>query len=262
MGCPREFLNVPALMVPFAQQHGLIGLGGEVFFDRYIDMITSTFASANGVFGTKLLFDQFEPYLASSTVRSWLTDSKFIWLVRRDVVAQAVSQYIAAATEGWTAKAEAEYQAREGVSRRKQVSFDREAIEAWVNRLSGANMRWLNFFAVNEFDFLLVTYENLLEDPNLVCQQVCAFCGIQTKYDFRLDRSTFIRQSDERNWVFGDEFRRQSPLQISAQTDSGEASFVVQGVTLAETPTANHVGGRTDDHRKSGGSLKTGLSDG
>src|SRR5436309_2455443 len=97
MGCPREFFNLQSFVVPFAEHHGLIE-DSRVPFDRYLDQVVDVFSTSNGVFGTKLLFDQFEPYMALASVRSFLKSCKFIWLIRKDVVAQAVSMYIANAT--------------------------------------------------------------------------------------------------------------------------------------------------------------------
>ena len=102
MGYPKEFLNLDSVVLPFAQRNNLVDSESRIYLDSYLEQVVKKFSSRNNVFGMKLLFDQFEPYMQLNVIRQFIPRFKFIWLLRKDVLSQAISQHIAKETNEWT----------------------------------------------------------------------------------------------------------------------------------------------------------------
>ena len=215
MGRPRELFNVRSSIRPFAERNGLVDGDRRVDIDAYVRRLEARTVSPNGVFGAKVLFDQLGLALRFSAGRELMRTARLIWLIRLDVVAQAVSTYLAEQLQAWSTEAEAQ-RAAEGLTR-KDVAYDGEAIGGLVAYLGRQAGGWLEFFSVNRRPFLHVTYEELVRDPNAVCARICAYCGVETEFEFTLDRSRFVRQADRVNAEFRRRYAAASPLRLGSE---------------------------------------------
>ena len=230
MGNPKEILNVDSMLRPFCERHHLFQDDSQIAMNDYLNFAIDKLSSKNNTFGMKVLFDQLEPFLDLQAVRQLLQTSQLIWLVRRDVVAQAVSMYIARVTNEWTAMNETENQERENKNRRTEVQYDREKIGQFVKYLTQQNFNWLNFFAINQVDYLQVYYEDLLINPDLVCQNICKFCGVEPEEKFSLNNARFKKQGNELNERLAATFRQESPWNLNIQSE--EKTLKVRKVTI------------------------------
>jgi LPS sulfotransferase NodH len=232
MGRPREFLNVPAFVAPYAEKHELTAAEGDLEFNRYLDHIVANFSSHSGVFGMKTHFDQLEPYLRLPAARELLTDDvRFVWLLRKDVAAQAVSMYIAQQTDEWTSWDEDRRSADTERVSREAITFDEERIRRALREIQRQNSRWLELFAVNQFDFHIATYEDLLADPQAVCASICHLCGVEVDHRFAVEESRFTRQGDELNERLLERLRASSDLLIDQTLEA--TSVDLRGLRLA-----------------------------
>ena len=222
MGQPKEFLNLDSVVLPFAQPNNLIDSESRIYLDTYLDNVVNKFSSKNNVFGMKLLFDQFEPYMELNVIRQFIPQFKFIWLLRKDVLSQAISQHIARETNEWTSFNEQNNQEKENKSRREFVDYDENKIGSFLKKLAKDNLNWIEFFSVNQLDYLPVTYEDLLQDTNQVCHNICNFCGVKTDYQFSLKKASFKKQGDEINERFRAAFRKSSAMNLARQTENQE----------------------------------------
>lgn len=232
MGQPKEFLNLDSVILPFAQRNNLIDSESQIYLDTYLDQVVKKFSSKNNVFGMKLLFDQFEPYMELNAIRKFIPQFKFIWLLRKDVLSQAISQHIARETNEWTSFNERNNQEKEHKSRREFVDYDENKINRFLKKLAKDNLNWIEFFSVNQLDYLPVTYEDLLKNTNQVCHNICDFCGVKTDYQFSLQQASFKKQGDEINERFGAVFRKDSAMNLAKQTENQEIQL--RGIKLAD----------------------------
>ena len=70
------------------------------------------------------------------------------------------------------------------------------------------NVKWSDFFGVNQIEYLGVTYEEVLKNPNQSCKDICSFCGVDVgNYEFSLDTSRYKKQGDNLNEKFANTFR-------------------------------------------------------
>jgi LPS sulfotransferase NodH len=230
MGDPREFLNVQSFIVDHAARVPG-GSPDKVPMAAFFDYLTRGFATPNGAFGAKLLYDQFEPLFSVEAVREFVSGCRLVWLVRGDVVAQAVSAYIAAKTGEWTSHVEDENRAG-GEDRRAAIEYDFAAIDAHVKRLTRQNALWLEFFSANAKEFLIVRYEDLVADPEHECNRIRAFCGLDAA-EFSLADASFKTQRTELNDRLAEQYRADSELSLTAP---GSSSVTLRGIELADTP--------------------------
>jgi LPS sulfotransferase NodH len=210
MGKPQEYLNIPDILIPLAKKYNLIDAESKISFDEYMSCMIQNFSSPNNVFGMKFLFDQFEPLMDLQAIKKVLQRCKFIWLVRRDVVAQAVSMYIAKRTNHWSSHTEDK-------SKRKSVEYNEEKIAFFVKYLSNLNFKWTEFLSVNQAEYLEIIYEELLVDTNKICRDICNFCEVKIDREFFLEKATVKKQGDDLNQKFADIFRNNSRMNLGNQ---------------------------------------------
>lgn len=232
MGHPKEFLNLNSVILPFANRHNLINLDeSRIYLDHYLNSAVDKFSSKNNVFGMKLLFDQFEPYMELNNVRQFLQNFKFVWLFRKDVLSQAVSMHIAKETDEWTYMNEQNNQEQEKKNRRDLVEYDEQKINKFLKKLAKDNLNWVEFFSINQVDYLPVTYEDILLDANQVCHSICDFCGVETSHKFSTSQAKFKKQGNNINEKFMTTFRQNSIMNIAKMTESYEIE--IRGNKLA-----------------------------
>ena len=223
MGQPSEFLNPNGTIPPLAEKYKLVDLRGRLDLSQYLNCVTENCASSNGVFGLKLLFDQFEIFYDYACVKKLLRKCKFVLLSRKDFVSQAVSLHIATETDAWKSF-------EEDKSKRKFVEYNEQKIAYFVDRIIKHNLKWIEFFTINKIDYLQVYYEDFLANPNQLCQSVCKFCGIDTDYLFTLEKSRFQKQGDDINKKLADTYRDNSSLNLMKVVKSKEVEY--QGIKI------------------------------
>jgi LPS sulfotransferase NodH len=234
MGRPKEFFNVRSGVIPIASRNDLIGPESNLDVAAYLDHITRTHTSSNGVFGMKLLFSQLQWAMEFECACSLLAGSRYIWLTRRDVVAQAVSSYLARQLHAWSSAAEGR-RADQGVMR-DEIAYDEDTIRARIADLGQANTGWLEFFSVNGFDVLPVAYEDLVADPDSVCRAICEYCGVSIDSKFALESTRFKKQGDEVNQTFRTRFARESRLALRPAGEPPRSAVLKrEAITLHET---------------------------
>lgn len=218
MGQPSEFLNPNGTIPPLAKQYNLVDPKGQLFLTQYLNSVVENQSSPNGVFGLKLLFDQFEVFYDYACVKKLLQKSKFVLLSRKDFISQAVSLHIATETDAWKSF-------EEDKSKRQLVEYDEKKIAYFVERIIQHNLRWIEFFTVNKIDYLQVYYEDILKQPNKICQNICKFVGVETDYLFKLEKSRFQKQGDELNQKLADTFRNNSTLNLTRVAKPKEVQY-------------------------------------
>lgn len=125
-----------------------------------------------GVFGTKVDWLQFSHLYYFGAFDYLFRDAKFIYLTREDIMAQAVSRYIASAT-GYYHSVNTELEATKG----DEVPFDFEKLGRHLEHLIEMQGAWERFFATEGIAPLRLTYEALEVDPAAVLRQIADFVG-------------------------------------------------------------------------------------
>ena len=216
MGQPSEYLNHTGTIPTLAKKHNLIDTNSTIILRKYLDFVIHNRSSANNVCGIKLFFNQLERFLDFPEMREILQQCHFIFLTRKDLVAQAVSMYIATETNIWKSM-------KEDKSSRDFVEYNELKINSILENLIKQNNKWSEFFGVNKLNYLEVNYEEILENSNQLCQKICSFCGVDvSNYKFLLESSRFKKQGDSLNQKFANIFYENYKLNLAKQMNSPE----------------------------------------
>jgi LPS sulfotransferase NodH len=234
MGSAKEIFNIRSMVLPFVRENPICrnGSADSIDLGAYLDQVRAVMAGWNGAFGVKLMIEQARPFFSAPPVEALLREARYIWLVRRDIVAQAVSWHIALQTGRWDTLPEDPTDLRGRPPRRplSEVEYDRDAIGELARKIALQNGLWLRFFSVNRYDFKQVAYEDLLEDPHGICAEICDYCGVETDHRFSLEDASLHRQTTEVNARFIERFRRTAPSRLRANRRLRELE--VEGVTF------------------------------
>ncbi len=214
MGQPREYLNPSGPIASIAKKNNLIDSNSIVSLEQYIDMIINKFSSSNNVCGIKIFFNQLDKFIDFPSIKKILQQCKFVFLTRRDIISQAVSLYIALETDIWKS-------GKEEKNPKRLVEYNEAKINKLLGQLIKQNINWYKFFFINQIDFLEITYEEILKNPNQYCQDICSYCGVDVgNYEFSLATSRYKKQSKSINQQFADTFCENYKLNIAKQVDS------------------------------------------
>lgn len=148
------------------------------------------------MFGVKLAWHQLRFLFDTGIIPDIYTDVRFIWVTRRDVLAQAVSFSIAEQTNQWSSFMQPVAEPR----------FDRDGIADRLDWITQSNARFEAFFAATGYDVMRVVYEDI--DPS----QTVAEIGTRlfdTALEPRMNALTYEHQTMGIKQEYYHEFRRQ-----------------------------------------------------
>jgi trehalose 2-sulfotransferase len=158
---------------------------GVTDFPSFAERLFREGATANGVFGSKLMQDQVGDVVSQFATLLGLGDIgpqrvlaaafpnlHYIWLTRRDKVRQGMSYYRAMETKVWRST---------DVSKVAQVepTFSFEAIRSLVQLCTWEDQAWRDYFQQHAIESCKVVYEDLLESPAAVVRRVLSYLALQ-----------------------------------------------------------------------------------
>lgn len=208
-GAPEEYLTSDYVQ-DFAQR---IALESQYPLDptdasRYLRELWRLRTSGNGVFGLKLHGSHLPLALdKDERLIPPLRGNKWIWIRRRNTVAQAVSYLMADQTGVWIV--DGEWLPR--TLTKQEPQFDYEAIATRLRQIEDEELLWSRFlFSDNRDigDVTTVEYEALLDDYPRTLRDAFAFLGLPAPAEF--PAAGIQRQSTDLNLEWEDEFRRRS----------------------------------------------------
>jgi trehalose 2-sulfotransferase len=201
-------------------QSGLLGTPSEVLnpgFDLkgfknrfkasspadYIAELISRRTAKSGVFGLKAHFENFEAFRKEyPALLDVLSPVTYIYVNRRDRVAQAVSMARALQTNQWSS------QGQEG--KKPELRYNRELIANAMKEVELQDAGWLNWFKANNITPFRLTYEDLLADPAGTVQRVVEHLGVQNAERDEVKVPPVEKQGDDTNQEWIERFRRET----------------------------------------------------
>lgn len=162
----------------------------------YYHEIHRTYAHPDMLFGQKLSVQQLLFLLRTGIVPHVFRNARWIWIQRLDVVAQAISLYIAQKTLQWTSL-------HPGTD--AEVTYDFAEISQRVRGLTLNNSHIARVTASLGLDPVFVTYEHLIERPAEVVEDIFRRFGMEPVPP-RPPDVAISRQADERNREFRERY--------------------------------------------------------
>ena len=191
MGVPAEYFNTHSGFHRMTERFGLIG-DGKVNLNAYIQALKESRTGANGVLGIKIQYWMMPPLFRAKVISRHFPGIRFIYLDRYDLINQGVSYEIARRTEQWTE-----------LSSERALDFDATKVEQAIRFILRERSSWHHFFALNQIKPLRLNYEDLIDDTDSTCKSICAHVGIETEWDFSLQKARIRKQDipEKEEWV-------------------------------------------------------------
>jgi len=160
--------------------------------DCYLDRVVEASRSANGMFGFKLHWHQL-PTLRTRLIESIPSPEepdhrdvldllrqrfpgiRFVWLRRRNKVAQAISYYRAAKSTVWRSWND---QRRPRNEHPAEVVYDRAAISNFLRSVREMDESWRRVFMARKIPALVVLYEDFVERYEPTVRGIARFLGL------------------------------------------------------------------------------------
>lgn len=166
----------------------------------YLRKLLACRTSRNGVFGMKAHFPHFEAGLKRyPQLLEALSPVSYVYINRRDKLAQAISMAKAFQTKSWTSLAEPD---------RTALRYDRQHIARCLEEAETQRLGWLRWFETNNITPLVVNYEDLLIDRASVVQGIADLLEVEGGEADEVDLVKIEKQGDRINDEWIERFRR------------------------------------------------------
>jgi LPS sulfotransferase NodH len=121
----------------------------------------------NGVVGIKLFPSVMAAIQKEIRLDDWFPSPYWVWLRRRDILAQAISRVIANQTGQWQSRDRAQ----------GQPVYDAAAITRWLFSIVVGNAEWEAYFATSGVSPLCLWYEDFCSAPQVCVSEIAMFLG-------------------------------------------------------------------------------------
>lgn len=159
LGRPLEYFNGPGMATfqPDYPPHA----------EAQLREITRQGATENGIYGVKVFSDTFDRFAPSGWAQR-LPNLRFISLIRRDLLGQAISATRLAQTNQYAAD----------ISAAREPFYDPLLIAREIHRLAWGQARWSAFFARCGIAPLYLEYDEIVINPQGTAEKVARLVGL------------------------------------------------------------------------------------
>jgi LPS sulfotransferase NodH len=196
LGAPWEYLNFHnemPLMVSRLQPSSP---------DDYIVKLLSCRTTRNGVFGVKAHFHDFSAALDRyERLLERLSPITYIYIDRRDKLAQAVSMAKAHQTEAWNSLA---------APKRHALRYCKQEIARCFAEANRQTESWRQWFRSHGIKPALIDFEDLVADPAKVVRGVVDLLGVENDAPDKVYVPKIEKQGDDLNEDWIERFRREA----------------------------------------------------
>ncbi|MGE0717820.1 MAG: Stf0 family sulfotransferase [Alphaproteobacteria bacterium] len=227
LGVPAEYLTRSADLDPLLRRAGVTGTTDPPELERYLDWLFRYRSGPDGMFGIQLQFNQVEDRARAPALQKLLRHARFVYLVRRDPMAQAISFAMARGTRRFHEAADAP---RSDEAPRFDLRQVREASKAIALEAFG----WSAFFEANRIQPLTMAYEDMMADPGWTCRRIAEFLGAATPAEVALDDLPLRRQRSPAYDAWRDALLRH--FRIGSRTGTADARGIDDGPAYRAGP--------------------------
>lgn len=173
---------------------------------EYISQLNQNYLGTTGLFSTKISVDQLAWITRTDLIRDLMPRPRFLFVRRRNTLAQAISFSIAMQTQQWTTN-----HGEEEI----EPEFRPQDILNLHRIILDSNAHFEAYFQLHKIKPLVLYYEDVLGQEREVLDLVTSYLGIQlTKTVEREEELTVKKQRTSRNSEWEDRMREQYALRI------------------------------------------------
>lgn len=171
---------------------------GAASLDEYVVKLFELRVSPNGVFSTKTHFHHFDAALQrSAELRRRLAGARYIYVNRRDKIAEAVSMAKALQTNSWMSFASA---------RRAPLFYSREFISDCLREVMRQTEDWWRWFGSCAIEPYVIDYEEFVADIPSGVAGIARWLNIDERSGAEVLLPQVERQSDSINQEWKERF--------------------------------------------------------
>lgn len=170
---------------------------GSTTLQEYCIDLRMRMSNNNVVFCSKVGHAQLLFLNRTLVIPRIFSNPKFILVLRRDILAQAISFSIAHQTKAWTS----EIEPVDG-----SVEFRPEDIVEKVSHISSVNNGFKSYFNILHIPYKVVYYEDLVQDPREVVSKSLSWLGLDSDAEYEPSKITLERQATWRNEEYRQRF--------------------------------------------------------
>jgi len=198
LGAPGEYLNVgEGRRLRDVMMRRLRVASPEGYFAKLLGCRTSK----NGIFGMKVHFPHFVAAVSwYPSLIAALSPLTFIYLDRRDKLAQAVSMARAMQSDAWSSM-DGEFEV--------PLTYDEASIAQCLREIQHQTLGWRRWFDANHIQPFVLYYEDAVADTAGAVRSVVELLGVQGDEPEEIHLPPIERQSDETNAEWVERFRRE-----------------------------------------------------
>ncbi len=169
------------------------------FFEYFSWLINATKGRA-GIFGCKMSVGQLLFLYNVGILQKIVPAPKFIHIIRRDTVAQAVSLFIADKSKKWTSEQESQ--------ENFNIEYDGDKILAIVQSICFQNAMFESIFRILNIAPIVVYYEEFLDAPQKIITQIGHTLGMD-KLTYCASNIRYKKQANKLNDFLIEKFRQE-----------------------------------------------------
>jgi len=177
LGRPGEFL--PKEHIVIALKNRNIEIGSISVADHFEWVVKQT--KTGSIFGQKMSFFQFQKFAnieGENIFNILFPNTKFIYLIRRSIIKQAISMYLADETQVF-------HNNNENYTRDEEdIEFNFEKIFFWVKHIRAQELGWQKYFDQNAIPHLTLYYEDIIGNLSYTLNLISSF--IQENLDINV----------------------------------------------------------------------------
>lgn len=190
----------------------LSGIWGVSSFTDYFEKILEYGTTPNGIFGTKIMLEQFAYFISEvrkspkynasnvpleQSLTTVFPNLHYIWITRRDKVRQAVSFEKALNTEIF------EWQIDKPALLQKELTFNFEHINTIYYRSLAQEVAWQKYFAARGVTPFKVVYEDFVDNYEQTIKDILNYLKISIPNDLGFHKRKLIKMADAQSdeWV-------------------------------------------------------------
>ena len=177
----------------------------------YLRQVLKEGMTPNGVFGTKMMWGYFNDFLSNvrelpeyeetptaALLEDIFPNLRYIHIIRRDKIRQAVSLWRAIQTSVWRQD--------EGMSFYKshhELTFSRVAIEHLIEQIEFHEEAWNRYFSINSISPFTIVYEDFVPTQEETIRAILNYLAIPLSEPFTFTARKMKQQADElsEEWV-------------------------------------------------------------
>jgi trehalose 2-sulfotransferase len=199
LGAPAEYLNMGGgRMLRLVMERRLQATSPEDYFAKLLACRTSS----NGVFGLKAHYHHFERALDwCPSMIALLSPVTYIYVSRRDTIAQAVSMAKAIQTNRWMSI---------DPDVKTALRYDERLISDCLEEIQQQRIGWLRWFELNAITPFVINYEDLIDNMAIVVSSMVKLMDVEGDERHAVRLPPVEKLGDETNIEWATRFGREA----------------------------------------------------